>query len=197
MTLKRDNYASYLDDWPDHYFEISPVAKKREVLLDRLEEFNDPGDRRRMELLDLRYDKKGYDMFLRGLVNLAIVRPNPGFLTRKSEAQLVQECIDDLHLREEPDEYMLAEYDDVCRFLIRLDFEDKRFTTGTLNIRKLDENALASKIAAQVDKITRVIPQAFGVSEYFTVIRPIMTKAYQEMLVNGPELWKNYLESHT
>ena len=196
MTLKRENYASYLDNWPEHYFEISPAAKKREALLERLEEFHDPGDQRRLELLDMRYDKKGYDLFLRGLVNLSIVKPNPSFLTRKSEAQLVHECVEDLHLQEDPDEYMLAEYDDVCRFLIRLDFEDRRFTTGALSIRKLDENALANKIAAQVDKITRVIPQAYGVAEHFTVIRPIMTAAYQDMLVNGPELWKNYLEKH-
>ena len=195
MTTKTNTTLKYLENWPAHYFEIKPASRKREILLQRLASAEDPGDRRRLELLDMRYDKDDHDLFLRGLVNLSVTSPKPNFLNKKTYTKFVWDSIRDLHLEDEQDEYLLAEWQDVCGLLLKLDMQDQKFSSGTLGILKLKSEKLAFKMAEQADTITRIIPEIYGVEEYFVTLREIMAEAYCRILEDGDEYWQAYLSS--
>ena len=196
--MQTNNILKYLENWPAHYFEIKPASRKREILLQRLASAEDPGDRRRLELLDIRYDQEDHDLFLRGLVNLSVTSLKPNFLNKKTYTKFVWDSIKDLHLEDEQDEYLLAEWRDVCALLLKLDMQDQRFGSGTFGILKLKSEKLAFKMAAQADTITRIIPEIYGVSGYFVTLREIMVDVYCRILEDGDEYWQAYMNAeHT
>ena len=50
-------------------------------------------------------------------------------------------------------------------------------------------------MAAQADTITRIIPEIYGVSEYFATLREIMADVYCRILEDGEEYWQAYMNA--
>ena len=74
MLLKKEINLNYLENWPEHYYEIKDINERENILKSYIEKNPDSvDDQNRLQLLQKRFvclkDHKRADLFMRGWIN--------------------------------------------------------------------------------------------------------------------------------
>ena len=77
MLLKKEINLNYLENWPEHYYEIKDINERENILKSYIEKNPDSvDDQNRLQLLQKRFvclkDHKRVDLFMRGCMSMCL-----------------------------------------------------------------------------------------------------------------------------
>jgi hypothetical protein len=190
----RPELSFYKEEWPKHYYEIKDIDD-RETLLNEVLNNNpsSPDDLRRKEILRQRYREpsvKGNrkDFFMEAWMFLVIDGKtsfnffNKKFLTKRFMNDYIQLGID---LGNEPDRFLLDEWNDFADLLIRANSSDKSYGSLAFGMMKMSDKNLSKKMAEEINEATLYIPEEIGISDALQPLRSIMIRKYLDLVPNG------------
>lgn len=199
MIFKKEaaSKPDYLQDWPTHYYEIETAAEKRAVLETALaDQLNPPYDTYRLNLLNKRYfsyDSKGnIDAFMRAWTMIkAASASGVSFLTKKKQLRELLSYMEDLCLihynPESPEEMQVLneEWTSFAAQLISSNAGSRTYCTTLFGLVPISDKAVAQKIAADIELVTKEYPALFGCADAFIPLRQIMIDVFCRMIENG------------
>lgn len=201
MLLKREVNTDYLDEWPKHYHEISDIKEREQVLLYVLKEHPDSlEEKKRMEIFQRRFEiskDKKYDRFMRGWINLkTLTTERVHFFNRKRMEKEFRNCLKDLAIMDcERSELLKEEWKSFASDLILSCIDSHSYKQIAVGLGHVSDKNVAMRLAGDIDSITRILPSTFSLEEECKDFNEIMIEAYQSMLENGEEYWKQYCKS--
>ena len=102
MLLKKEINLNYLENWPEHYYEIKDINERENILKSYIEKNPDSlDDQNRLQLLQKRFvclkDHKRADLFMRGWINSkTLTTENIHFFNKKRIEKEFRQCLEDL-----------------------------------------------------------------------------------------------------
>ena len=199
MLLKQENTKNYLENWPEHYYEIKDINERHRTLLKVLKEENaTQNDKERLEILEYRFgkniEKKRADRFMRGWINaktLSTERIN--FFNKKRIEKEFRNCLIDLAVLDfNRSDILHEEWKSFSQEFLLSCLNSHSYKQVAIGIGHVSDKNLAMRIAGDIDAITKKLPASFSLEEDCRELHEIMVKTYQEMLENGEEYWEDY-----
>lgn len=191
MLVKEKNHTDYTEDWPIHYYEIEDIAARERILRERIEQYDEAGDRRRMELLKKRFSgKKKDDLFFHAwMMFIASQNEKPNFLNRRRKEKEFHEWAGELCIEGcARDEILEEEWKDFAEKYLRICASSGSYR-AVLGIIPMKDVHLAYKIRNEIILVTRKLPALYGCEEQFADLYRIMRTEYIRLIENGAEYW--------
>ena len=204
MLLNHEKTApvNYLENWPEHYYDIKDIDEREALLLQVLNDHPESKeDQRRLLLRRKRYpDKKlpngvRKDNFIPSWMTILIEgRTNLHFYNRRRIEQEIRRCFTALCVLEDtPDPVLLNEWRQFAHLWITTCVNDRNYQATAFGMFRMKDQTLARKIAAEINEVTRVIPAKFGIEKEVGPFREIMRHAYINMIENGDQYWQDFI----
>ncbi|SFG34442.1 DUF6553 family protein [Oribacterium sp. WCC10] len=196
MILRNEHKDTmyYEENWPLHYYEIEDIDFREEILKKKLAE--DCDNQRRLDILLKRYPKlssgqKRKDNFIAAWMNLFITgRLGINFLNKNRIKKEVTSYLQDLCILDFPiDDLLKEEWRQFAIFWITTCINDKTYDSTIFGLIRLNDKALAMKIASDIIEITCSIPSRFNYEADCKPLYDVMKSAYIDMIEDGEKYW--------
>ena len=195
LNSKTAAEEKYLENWPQHYYEIKQADQKEACLKYILEKNPDSADdKRRLELLYRRYgkypDEKRDKFFHAWSLIKATGRETVNVFNRKIVEKEFFGYMNELFLAPfDRDAIVEEEWHAFAKQFLELSGNSPAFkTSGLLGFRKLSAEDTAFRLANDIEFITRKIPRRFQCEKEFEDFAKIMEDTFVEMTENGAEI---------
>lgn len=175
--MKQKDKTYYLENWPEHYYEIGDINEREELLNEVLKEHPDSlNDQRRLEILHKRYGKAHLrnrpDHFMHALLmirEMKDTRLNTLNSTKKNRE--FHAYMDELYLTEN-DDVLKEEYHDLLKHYIQA--SHKSFSRPAfLGMGKRSDDKVWDTIEEDLEIILKEIPARFHEEESFMTLKSI------------------------
>ncbi len=211
--LMKNNAAgtNYLADWPAHYYEIEDINERQRILLLAIEKELDPEhDPLRLSLLKMRFGdtkaKERPDAFLNAFMMIkAASAAGISRLRKKRQKKELCGYLAQLGITNPADggestlmpfarteaalTVLTEEWQNFADVFLASCVGSKGYRSTLFGIVPIRESAVAEKIAADIDLVTRLYPAQFGLEEALLPFRRIMADAFCEKIENGRAYW--------
>lgn len=199
MLLKQEQNTNYLDNWPEHYYEIKDINERHRVLLDILKTQNKTSDDiLRLEVLEFRFGKniaaKRADRFMRGWINAKTLSTERiSFFNKKRIEKEFRNCLKDLAVLDYArNDVLRGEWKSFSEEFILSCINSHSYKQIAIGVGHVSDKNVAMRIAGDIDSITKKLPASFSLEEECKELHEIMVKTYREMLENGAQYWNDY-----
>ena len=199
MLLKKEINLNYLENWPEHYYEIKDINKRENILKSYIEKNPDSlDDQTRLQLLQKRFvflkDHKRADLFMRGWINSkTLTTENIHFFNKKRIEKEFRQCLEDLCiLNYERSPILHEEWKSFSQEFILSCIDSHSYKQVAVGIGHVSDKNVAMRIAGDIDHITKKLPASFLLEEECKELHDIMVETYQQMLENGEQYWNDY-----
>ena len=191
MLLKKNSnpQIDYLENWPSHYYDIPTASLRKELLQEAINQNLDPEhDPYRMELLNRRFFSKGKketgDAFMLAWIMIKSAASAGGTLKVKKLQRELEGYLETLCLRNytpkspAQQQVLEEEWEDLAKRYILSCTKSKNYCSTFFSIVPLKDDAVAKKLADEINLVTQVYPARFGLEEAFFPLRIIFISAY-------------------
>lgn len=199
MLLKQEQNTNYLENWPEHYYEIKDINERHRVLLDMLKKQSTSNDDvLRLEMLEFRFGKniadKRADRFMRGWINAkTLSTEHISFFNKKRIEKEFRDCLKDLAVLEYTrNDILHKEWQNFSEEFILSCINSHSYKQIAIGVGHVSDKNVAMRIAGDIDAITKKLPASFSLEEECKELHEIMVETYQEMLENGEQYWNDY-----
>ncbi len=198
MLLKKEIPTSYLENWPEHYYEIKNINEREDTLNIVLKENPNEDDILRLELLHTRFGKekkhKRADLFMRGWINCKTLSTEKiHFYNKKRMEKELREYLEDLCvINHERNHILHEEWKSFSQEFILSCIDSHSYKQIAVGIGHVSDKNVAMRIAGDIDMITKKLPAMFSLDEQCKELNEIMISTYKEMLENGEQYWNDY-----
>ena len=199
MLLKKEINLNYLENWPEHYYEIKDINERENILKSYIEKNPDSlDDQTRLQLLQKRLvflkDHKRADLFMRGWINSkTLTTENIHFFNKKRIEKEFRQCLEDLCiLNYERSPILHEEWKSFSQEFILSCIDSHSYKQVAVGIGHVSDKNVAMRIAGDIDHITKKLPASFLLEEECKELHDIMVETYQQMLENGEQYWNDY-----
>lgn len=199
MLLKKEINLNYLENWPEHYYEIKDINERENILKSYIEKNPDSlDDQTRLQLLQKRFvflkDHKRADLFMRGWINSkTLSTENIHFFNKKRIEKEFRQCLEDLCiLNYERSPILHEEWKSFSQEFILSCIDSHSYKQVAVGIGHVSDKNVAMRIAGDIDHITKKLPASFLLEEECKELHDIMVETYQQMLENGEQYWNDY-----
>lgn len=199
MLLKKEINLNYLENWPEHYYEIKDINERENILKSYIEKNPDSlDDQNRLQLLQKRFiclkDHKRADLFMRGWINSkTLTTENIHFFNKKRIEKEFRQCLEDLCiLNYERSPILHEEWRSFSQEFILSCIDSHSYKQVAVGIGHVSDKNVAMRIAGDIDHITKKLPASFLLEEECKELHDIMVETYQQMLENGEQYWNDY-----
>lgn len=199
MLLKKEINLNYLENWPEHYYEIKDINERENILKSYIEKYPDSlDDQNRLQLLQKRFvflkDHKRADLFMRGWINSkTLTTENIHFFNKKRIEKEFRQCLEDLCiLNYERSPILHEEWKSFSQEFILSCIDSHSYKQVAVGIGHVSDKNVAMRIAGDIDHITKKLPASFLLEEECKELHDIMVETYQQMLENGEQYWNDY-----
>ena len=199
MLLKKEINLNYLENWPEHYYEIKDINERENILKSYIEKNPDSlDDQNRLQLLQKRFiclkDHKRADLFMRGWINSkTLTTENIHFFNKKRIEKEFRQCLEDLCiLNYERSPILHEEWKSFSQEFILSCINSHSYKQVAVGIGHVSDKNVAMRIAGDIDHITKKLPASFLLEEECKELHDIMVETYQQMLENGEQYWNDY-----
>lgn len=199
MSLKKEINLNYLENWPEHYYEIKDINERENILKSYIEKNPDSlDDQTRLQLLQKRFvflkDHKRADLFMRGWINSkTLTTENIHFFNKKRIEKEFRQCLEDLCiLNYERSPILHEEWKSFSQEFILSCIDSHSYKQVAVGIGHVSDKNVAMRIAGDIDHITKKLPASFLLEEECKELHDIMVETYQQMLENGEQYWNDY-----
>ena len=199
MLLKKEINLNYLENWPEHYYEIKDINERENILKSYIEKNPDSlDDQNRLQLLQKRFvflkDHKRADLFMRGWINSkTLTTENIHFFNKKRIEKEFRQCLEDLCiLNYERSPILHEEWKSFSQEFILSCIDSQSYKQVAVGIGHVSDKNVAMRIAGDIDHITKKLPASFLLEEECKELHDIMVETYQQMLENGEQYWNDY-----
>ena len=199
MLLKKEINLNYLENWPEHYYEIKDINDRENILKSYIEKNPDSlDDQTRLQLLQKRFvflkDHKRADLFMRGWINSkTLSTENIHFFNKKRIEKEFRQCLEDLCiLNYERSPILHEEWKSFSQEFILSCIDSHSYKQVAVGIGHVSDKNVAMRIAGDIDHITKKLPASFLLEEECKELHDIMVETYQQMLENGEQYWNDY-----
>lgn len=199
MLLKKEINLNYLENWPEHYYEIKDINERENILKSYIEKNPDSlDDQTRLQLLQKRFiclkDHKRADLFMRGWINSkTLSTENIHFFNKKRIEKEFRKCLEDLCiLNYERSPILHEEWKSFSQEFILSCIDSHSYKQVAVGIGHVSDKNVAMRIAGDIDHITKKLPASFLLEEECKELHDIMVETYQQMLENGEQYWNDY-----
>lgn len=198
MLLKKETTSNtdFLEDWPVHYHEIKTALQRKDILEKAIAQNLDPvHNTYRMKLLEKRFfsmNKKGtVDSFMRAWIMIhAAAAANDSVLIKRQQRELIgylkDLCLYDYIPENEAERQILVEeWTDFIKSYLLSCIGNKNYCSTFFNMISLKDEAIARKIADEIDLVTRIYPSKFGLADFLVPFRHVVISTYSRMIEHG------------
>lgn len=197
MRLKKKpaSIPDYLQNWPARYHEIESAIQKRECLAKAMEQNLDPEhDIYRLKLLEKRFfgkNKKGTsDSFMLAWMMIKADCENTPLFRQKKQQEFVKYLKELCVIEYEPEneaeqQILLEEWTDFAKCYLSSCAGSKTYCSAFFGIVPMRDEAIARKIAEEIDLITKEYPARLGFPDALLPLRKIFISAYCQMVEDG------------
>ena len=197
MRLKKKSASTpdYLQNWPARYYEIEAAIQKRECLIKAMEQNLDPEhDPYRLKLLEKRFfrkDKKGNsDSFMLAWMMMKADSENTPLFRKKKQQEftkyLKELCLIDYEPENEAEQQVLTEeWTDFARRYLSSCAESRTYCSTFFGLVPIRDEAVARKIAEEIDLITKKYPASLGFPQALLPLRRIFVSTSCQMVEDG------------
>lgn len=199
MLLKKEINLNYLENWPEHYYEIKDINERENILKSYIEKNPDSvDDQNRLQLLQKRFvclkDHKRADLFMRGWINSkTLTTENIHFFNKKRIEKEFRQCLEDLCiLNYERSPILHEEWKSFAQEFILSCIDSHSYKQIAVGIGHVSDKNVAMRIAGDIDHITKKLPASFLLEDECKELHDIMVETYQHMLENGEQYWNDY-----
>lgn len=199
MLLKKEINLNYLENWPEHYYEIKDINERENILKSYIEKNPDSlDDQTRLQLLQKRFvflkDHKRADLFMRGWINSkTLTTENIHFFNKKRIEKEFRQCLEDLCiLNYERSPILHEEWKSFSQEFILSCIDSHSYKQVAVGIGHVSDKNVAMRIAGDIDHITKKLPASFLLEEECKELHDIMVETYQQMLEKGEQYWNDY-----
>ena len=199
MLLKKEINLNYLENWPEHYYEIKDINERENILKSYIEKNPDSlDDQNRLQLLQKRFvclkDHKRADLFMCGWINSkTLTTENIHFFNKKRIEKEFRQCLEDLCiLNYERSPILHEEWKSFAQEFILSCIDSHSYKQVAVGIGHVSEKNVALRIAGDIDHITKKLPASFLLEDECKELHDIMVETYQQMLENGEQYWNDY-----
>lgn len=199
MLLKKEINLNYLENWPEHYYEIKDINERENILRSYIEKNPDSlDDQNRLQLLQKRFvflkDHKRADLFMRGWINSkTLTTENIHFFNKKRIEKEFRQCLEDLCiLNYERSPILHEEWKSFSQEFILSCIDSHSYKQVAVGIGHVSDKNVAMRIAGDIDHITKKFPASFLLEEECKELHDIMVETYQQMLEKGEQYWNDY-----
>lgn len=199
MLLKKEINLNYLENWPEHYYEIKDINERENILKSYIEKNPDSlDDQNRLQLLQKRFvclkDHKRVDLFMRGWINSkTLTTENIHFFNKKRIEKEFRQCLEDLCiLNYERSPILHEEWKSFAQEFILSCIDSHSYKQVAVGIGHVSDKNVAMRIAGDIDHITKKLPAYFLLEDECKELHDIMVETYQQMLENGEQYWNDY-----
>lgn len=193
------------EDWPIRFYESRDPLARLDALEVRLRELpENTEEHARREILLKRFPelKNGKqperDSFIAAWMMLLIVgRSGVNFLNRKKLKKDIETQLNALGILNcSTDPALLArEWESFAALWIETCVQDRTYTSTAFGMFRLKDDRLASKIAAEIDEATRLIPAKFGYEAECADFRTVVIRCFEQRIENGAYYWQKYISA--
>ena len=199
MLLKKEINLNYLENWPEHYYEIKDINERENILKSYIEKNPDSvDDQNRLQLLQKRFvclkDHKRADLFMRGWINSkTLTTENIHFFNKKRIEKEFRQCLEDLCiLNYKRSPILHEEWKSFAQEFILSCIDSHSYKQVAVGIGHVSDKNVAMRIAGDIDHITKKLPASFLLEDECKELHDIMVETYQQMLENGEQYWNDY-----
>ena len=199
MLLKKEINLNYLENWPEHYYEIKDINERENILKSYIEKNPDSvDDQNRLQLLQKRFvclkDHKRADLFMRGWINSkTLTTENIHFFNKKRIEKEFRQGLEDLCiLNYERSPILHEEWKSFAQEFILSCIDSHSYKQIAVGIGHVSDKNVAMRIAGDIDHITKKLPASFLLEDECKELHDIMVETYQQMLENGEQYWNDY-----
>ena len=199
MLLKKEINLNYLENWPEHYYEIKDINERENILKSYIEKNPDSvDDQNRLQLLQKRFvclkDHKRAVLFMRGWINSkTLTTENIHFFNKKRIEKEFRQCLEDLCiLNYERSPILHEEWKSFAQEFILSCIDSHSYKQVAVGIGHVSDKNVAMRIAGDIDHITKKLPASFLLEDECKELHDIMVETYQQMLENGEKYWNDY-----
>lgn len=197
---KTTSKINYLEDWPTHYYDIPTPSLRKEYLEQAIASNLDPDhDLCRMELLKKRFGMKGKkdsgDSFMFAWIMIKSAALAQDNLLIKKQKRELDKYLEDLCLRgfvsDSPamNQVLEEEWADFARRYIISCAKSKNYCSTFFSIIPLKYDAIAQKLAEEIDLVTRIYPDKFEMAQDFLPLRRMFMDAYYQLVDDADLYW--------
>lgn len=193
------------EDWPIRFYESKDPLARLDALEARLRDLpENTEEHARREILLKRFPelKNGKqperDGFIAAWMMLLIVgRSGVNFLNRKKLKKDIETQLNALGILNcSTDTALLArEWESFAALWIETCVQDRTYTSTAFGMFRLKDDRLASKIAAEIDEATRLIPAKFGYEAECADFRTVVIRCFEQRIENGAYYWQKYMSA--
>lgn len=185
MKKKEADHSQYLEDWPLHYYEIKDISLREKILQERIAQYDDPDDQRRLVILQKRYGraqlKQRPDNFMHTLLmirQMADTKPN-AFNRKTMNEQLITH-LETLGVYDE-DPVMEAEWADL--FDCYLTVSRKSFSRPAfLGMGRRDQDTVSAAVMDDLSQMLEEVPARFHLQQDVASLLAIARKRAEVFL---------------
>lgn len=199
MLLKKEINLNYLENWPEHYYEIKDINERENILKSYIEKNPDSlDDQNRLQLLQKRFvclkDHKRADLFMRGWINSkTLTTENIHFFNKKRIEKEFRQCLEDLCiLNYKRSPILHEEWKSFAQEFILSCIDSHSYKQIAVGIGHVSDKNVAMRIAGDIDHITKKLPASFLLEDECKELHDIMVETYQQILENGEQYWNDY-----
>ncbi|NCB33587.1 MAG: hypothetical protein EOM64_06855 [Erysipelotrichia bacterium] len=202
MLMRKQADPIYLEDWPEHYYEIRDIDQRELCLKEILKTHPESKeDQLRLDLFMRRFGEranhKPIDSFMRGWMMILVADKSQLTMVnhRRQELDLKHNLSELCVLNCERSPLLEAEWNDFARAWLRTCLTSTSYSSTLFGMMKTSEHSTAMRIAREIDEGTRIIPSRFRLEEECAALHEIMIRCYIEMVEDGQQYWNDYLAS--
>ncbi len=172
--------------------------KKVEERKDQLAKEAAAGDAiaaRRLEIVDSRYiTDKGQliDKYMRAFMMILADVDSHGILFQNRRKKEITSYLDDFG--DKTDDAQIAEWKEFASEYIEMSLKSKSYGKTLFGLISLQDRRVALKIASDIDNVTRVVPEKYGLIEKAGPLRKALSEVFIETIEDGEEIWDECLK---
>lgn len=203
--------VDYLADWPLHYYELSDIDKREQLLRERIRRYESSptddaaalyhDDLRRLSILQKRYpageriSTGRKDLFIAAWMMLLIEgRAGVNFFNQRSIGKHIRQYLSELCILDDTvDDVLINEWRAFTKLWIGTCIEDKTYHSTIFGMFPMSDAKLGRKIAREILEVTRIIPAKFKLEQECATFAETVKTVYLTSVEHGDVYWQEVL----
>ena len=189
--ISEKKLEKYNEDWPTHYYTLTDVSIKKELLEYHKE------DTDRINMFHKRYASNQADLFLQAWMNLkqlsteSIHFYNKKRIEKEVKKNLVQLCILDFPMTD----YLEKEWSNFFITLFSLCLDSSSYRNIALGVAKVSLKDTYKRLCFDIDSVTTILPSHFGLEKDCISFKNTALQTFFSIIEEGEEIWDSYQSS--
>ena len=188
MLIEKKKTALPAGQWPDNYYQEDDPQVRKELLDGVLRNSPSEDDLRRNEILKRRY-RKNDDLFMEAwlMINMC-EQDHIGILNRKRKEREFLKYAEQLMVSGSPDPVLCLEWKAFAEKWIRTCLS-RQYRSAGFGVISMRDEAVAGKIAREINTVTRDIPRRFSKEDSFLPLRKILIEVYKHEIADSDDIF--------